>query len=53
MDEERFAVEQAKRLGGSGTEAHSGARGRNDDGDVTASIELRGHVAVVVAGHTR
>ena len=53
VDEQRFAVQQTKRLGSTGTETHSGARGRNDDGDVTASIELRGHVAVVVAGHTR
>ncbi|BCB85605.1 hypothetical protein Psuf_029180 [Phytohabitans suffuscus] len=48
MHEQRLAAEQAESLGTAGTEPHSGAGRRNEDRDVTARIELRGHVAVPV-----
>ncbi|GGQ43221.1 hypothetical protein GCM10010166_09410 [Couchioplanes caeruleus subsp. azureus] len=47
VDEEGFAGERAEGLGGSRPEAESGTRRRNEDRDVTASIQLRGHVAVL------
>ncbi|GAA2696241.1 hypothetical protein Apa02nite_069150 [Actinoplanes palleronii] len=48
VHEQRLAVEQTQRLRATRTEPETGTSSRNDDRDVTASIKLRGHVAVVV-----
>jgi hypothetical protein len=47
MHEERLAGEQAQGLRTAWAETEAGAGRRNEDRDVTASIELRGHVAVL------
>ncbi|GIE49385.1 hypothetical protein Ani05nite_29190 [Amorphoplanes nipponensis] len=47
VHEKGLAGEQAQGLGATRAQAEAGARGRNEDRDVTASIELRGHVAVL------
>jgi hypothetical protein len=48
VDEEGLADEEAKGFRGAGAEAYAGTGRRNEDRDVTASIELRGHVAVLI-----
>jgi hypothetical protein len=47
VHEERLAGEQAQGLGATRAQAQTGTGRRNEDRDVTASIELRGHVAVL------
>ncbi|GID94914.1 hypothetical protein Adi01nite_43260 [Amorphoplanes digitatis] len=47
VHEQGLAGQQAQRLRPARAEAQAGARGRNEDRDVTASIKLRGHVAVL------
>jgi hypothetical protein len=47
VHQEGLAGEQAQGLRPARAQAEAGAGGRNEDRDVTASVELRGHVAVL------
>jgi hypothetical protein len=47
MHQERLAGQRAQRLRPTRAEPDSKTRRRNEDRDVTAQIEARGHVAVL------
>jgi hypothetical protein len=49
VDQQRLAGEKSQGFGATGAEPQTGAGRRNEDRDVTPSIQLRGHVAVLVS----
>jgi hypothetical protein len=48
VHEQRLSAEVTQSLGTARAQPYSGTSRRNEDRDVTARVELRGHVAVPV-----